>query len=215
MNTKLRDRDTLQNSDRDTGFLVASSNNTKTSKPRKAYIASTLPEAMDKANPFVVVPEKIELVSYTLDDGSTDDVLIASGPTGSSNNLAIREGSTRHNFTDGYDMLEFVIQWYDNTFTNTQTFLQTDRFRIPIQAWLASTATSPIGIAYRDGGDISFQPIGGSSSGPTAQRVWRNSDTSFGISNFQDVANIVQNSDYAVVSAINGYRPALKLQSEV
>ena len=209
---KLRDRRNLPNSKRRTAILFASANNTKTAKPRKAYI-ETLADATDKTNPLIVVPEKVGLVTYELTDtnNGAGQYSITGGPSGSNNPLAIRTGSTRYNFTDYY-LLEFIFNWYERR--NPNTFLQTDKIQIPAAAFLASNSTSPIGITYRDSNDerLIF-PLGSNSSSASAQRVWRNSNTSFGISNYEDIETVRGGDHFSILTTINGYKLTLKTKT--
>ena len=93
----LKDAPTLAENQEGAAILIVVSNATPTGKPR-AVLLSRLREIQERLNPYVIRPQRFLLASYDLNN-------LAS--TMAANNLAIKEGTTRHSFNDGYLSYEF------------------------------------------------------------------------------------------------------------
>ena len=99
---KLRDKDRLLNTADNTAYMVVSSNNTKTAKPRKLYLRD-LPEIKRRVSPVSLSLKRELLVSFTGDTPANR------ASTSQANNLDFSDGTTRFSFDD-YEKIETVVE---------------------------------------------------------------------------------------------------------
>ena len=111
---KLRDKDPLLDTADDTAYMVVSSNNTKTAKPRILYVRD-LPAIKRRVSPVSLSLKRELLVSFTGEDSDNR------ASTSQASNLDFSEGTTRFSFDD-YEKIQTVVQIRDSIDIATETF---------------------------------------------------------------------------------------------
>ena len=142
----LKDKLTLPENLEGEAIIVVVSNATPTGKPR-SLLLSRMREIQERLNPYVIRPQRFLLASYDLND-------LAS--TTAANNLAIKEGRTRHSFNDGYQSFELHYRRGNDL----------NKAKVSAPTWNANTRVI---LEYY------------SSNGTHLIHVWRNSANSFRI----------------------------------
>ena len=99
----LKDRQKLARSEAATAWIPMVSDNTKKGKPRRIFLPK-LAKAQKRVNPFVFTQvQRVPLIEYSGVDAANRASQTAS------NDLAIKEETTRHSFDDDYYMFEIEV----------------------------------------------------------------------------------------------------------